>query len=640
MANDEATEPSPETNETETVGDPEGTIQTQPVSDNPVGDEGTTGEQELENVGEGISRIKEALREAAQGDQMKNVAKEMITTTKGILSRLIGYGLELPEEKRTFKEAIVAIKNQEYIKGCQLTLRTKSRLERAQQNYINKSLSRPQEFLKNVEICDLFTVEGKEKMQESLNGIKEIFDAREYVTAFKKMNEYLVEETNIKIRLQKGEQFQVLREKVDGLLASAEVISVDTTEETETLARIGTLMDERNVEEALPLLEDVCCKIEKKIDLTIVDNARDALRKAVELTKENEEIIDIMDIKTRLENARSKFKAEEYKACCDISSEAIRLIEDARGDRQIQEINDFLENIQKIVEANEEMGADVFKSEAYLYKARYVFEKGNFTYAIELGKEAEKSAKTARLDFYRQNVTSILEESTDLLSEASGFELDVSEIAAGFESARTGLKKEELEEGNAVAADNMNRLKEMIHLKLQDIIGAEFPSLQMVMETANSIEADVSEESEELRSIEELKKEGKYRIAIKKVEDLKRSVNNKIRIRNKELNAITIEGALKELAELQKATGKDFPEMEEHINLATNTLETEDYDALNDIIAKFNTAKEKQYELFRQEQYQDEITQLEEMIREMNALGIELPDDLVANLNELKKKEG
>jgi len=571
---------------------------------------------------------------------MKNVAKEMITNTKGILSRLVGYGLELPEEKRIFKEAIVAIKNQEYIKGCQLTLRTKSRLERAQQNYINKSLSRPQEFLRTVTICDLFTVEGKEKMQESLNGIKKMFDAKDYTPGFQKLNEYLVEETNVKIRLQKGEQFDVLREKVDGLLVSAENISVDTSGEKENLARIESLMGERNVEEALPLLEEVCAKIEEKMCHTMVDNARSALRKAVELTKENEEIIDLADIKTRLENAKSKFKAEEYQECRDISAEAIRLIEDARGDRQIQDIRDFLENIQKIVEENEELGADIFKSEAYLYKARYVFEKGNFTYAIELGQEAEKSAASARLDFYRENSTSLLSEATELLSEAGGFGLDVSDIAAGFDSARALLDKEELEESSFAAVENMKKLKEIIHLKLQDVIGEEFPSLQKVMEKAGSIEADVSEENEELRTIEELKKEGKYRIAIRKVEDLKQSVNNKIRIRNKELNAVKIEGALKELAELQKATGKDFPEMEEHINLATSTLETEDYDALDNIIEKFNTAKEKEYELYRQEQYREEITQLEEMIREMNALGIELPDDLVANLEELKKKEG
>ena len=596
-------------------------------------------EHEFKKAENGISRIKSALAEAAKGDQMKNVAREMINTTKSIFTRLKDFGLELPKERETFRQAVVAIKNKEYIKGCQLTLKTKSMLEKSQREYINKSLARPRSFLNNIQVCIIFTGEKKQEMAEELNEIESLYNCQEFKKAIMKLNEYTVKETAIKLNLQKKEEFIVFREKVNELVKMANDGSIDISDELEKLGKTDSLMEDRNVDEALSLLEETGKNLENKIEQKMIEDARTAIEKGQALMEANQDNIDLSDIASRLENANSEFEAGEYKNAYEVSSEIIQIIEEARGNKQIKELSNLLTNIEKSLIENEEMGAYTLKSEAYLYKAKYVFEKNEYADAYRLAVEAEKAIKDARKDFYVTNVKSLLEEAGELMTEAAGLDLNISRFDKVFEIVNELYDGGELEKANDTAAEAMGKLTETIYGKLQDIIAMKFPTIRNEMDEAKAIGADITEEIEEFLKIELLNKEGKYREVINEVEELKRSVDRKISLRRKETYLEKIEEARKEISEVSAKTEMEYPDLAEYIDSGMTLLESEDYEALDGIIEGFAKLKEEHLNNYRRDQYRTEIMQLEEMMAEMKALGIELPTDLVANLEELKKKE-
>ncbi|MDP7265056.1 MAG: hypothetical protein QGH39_05800, partial [Candidatus Thermoplasmatota archaeon] len=279
------------------------------------------------------------------------------------------------------------------------------------------------------------------------------------------------------------------------------------------------------------------------------------------------------------------------------------------------------------------------KSEAYLYKAKYVFEKNEYADAYRLATEAEKAVKDARGDFYVKNVKSLLEEGSELMREAADLDIEISKFNKVFGIVSELQSGGEMEKANNTATEAMGKLTETIYGKLQDIIALKFPTIQKEMDEAKAIGADITEEIEEFLKIELLNKEGKYRKVINDVEDLKQSVDIKISLRRKEMYMEKIEKAREEVSEVSAKTEKEYPDLAEYIDSGITALESKDYEALDEILESFAKSKEEHLNDYRRGQYRTEIMQLEEMMTEMKALGIDLPSDLVANLEELKKKE-
>ena len=245
----------------------------------------------------------------------------------------------------------------------------------------------------------------------------------------------------------------------------------------------------------------------------------------------------------------------------------------------------------------------------------------------------------ARKDFYLKNVKSLLEEAGELMEEAGELDVDISRFEKVFKIVSELYDGGKLEKANKTAVEAMEKLTETIYGKLQDIIAMKFPTIQNEMDEAKDIGADITEEIEEFLKIEVLNKEGKYREVINEVEELKRSVDRKISLRRKEMYLEKIEKARKDISEISAKTETEYPDLAEYIDSGLILLESGDYVTLDGVLEVFTKSKEEHLNSYRREQYQTEIMQLEEMMAEMKALGIDLPGDLVANLEELKKKE-
>jgi len=341
------------------------------------------------------------------------------------------------------------------------------------------------------------------------------------------------------------------------------------------------------------------------------------------------------EIRAAFKEAVTAIKGGNYFEGCQLTLKTRDMIETIQRDSA----NELLDGIQKYVEENEEMGADALRSEAFLFKARYLSGKNAFTKAFELAEQADKTAKLARKNFYSANVTLFINEVQHLMKDAVGFGIDISEIEEMVVAAETHFKNNELEQGNTIAFEARKNIRESINEKLDEILSIELASLQGTMEEAKKIEALIEEESEAMHVIEELKNEEKYQEAREKVNEILLSVNVKISDRNREIYLPKIETAKNELDALSEETGKEHPALSAFIESSRTALESEDFEALDSALAEFDRGKEEAYNQYREEKYHEEITQLETIISEMTALGLDIPDEVLNNLENLKNRE-
>ena len=206
-------------------------------------------------------------------------------------------------------------------------------------------------------------------------------------------------------------------------------------------------------------------------------------------------------------------------------------------------------------------------------------------------------------------------------------------------AAEAHFKNNELEEGNTIAFEARKKIKESINEKLGEVLNMELKSLLETMEEAKEIEAGIEEESEVVHIIEELKDEEKYKEARERVNEVLLSVSVKINQRKKEIYLPKIETAKSELDALSSETGKEHTALSDLINSSTSALESEDFAALEIALSEFDRGREEARNRHNEEKYQEEITQLETIIAEMSALGLEIPPEVLNNLENLKKKE-
>jgi len=93
------------------------------------------------------------------------------------------------------------------------------------------------------------------------------------------------------------------------------------------------------------------------------------------------------------------------------------------------------------------------------------------------------------------------------------------------------------------------------------------------------------------------------------------------------------------LATLQEETGKEQSDLVGLIDSAAEALNTEDFEAVESTLDNFLKEKDEAYRRHQEEKYQEEINQLETIITEMNNLGLEVPTEILSNLEALKQKE-
>jgi hypothetical protein len=348
------------------------------------------------------------------------------------------------------------------------------------------------------------------------------------------------------------------------------------------------------------------------------------------------------DLDISLDNEKEMFKqavllikGEEYVKGCQMTAEIKELLIKAKPEY----LKGLLDNIHDIVNENSNMGAEVFRSEAILYKAMYLFNEERYDEILELATEAESIAMQARKDYYGSNTSPFLSEARDLLIEARACDIDTSEIENMVSKSEAHFNNNELEEGNTLAFEARKKIRDIIHSRIPDIVNAESEALRKTIEEAEGMEVDVTEYKELFGRIEGLMADEKFPEAKEEMKGIKEKVIERITNYKKENCSSKIEEARKELATLQEETGKEQSDLVGLIDSAAEALNTEDFEAVESTLDNFLKEKDEAYRRHQEEKYQEEINQLETIITEMNNLGLEVPTEILSNLEALKQKE-
>jgi len=727
--------------------------------------------KELRDAGDsaGFAEMSEklwAIVNDAEAGEAKAMAKELITRTKGKLTKLGGLSLDLGEEKSLFKDGIRAIKTQKYLEGCHLVLRTERNLLDTERNYysdlststttelsqliveaedlglnvssINETVEKSRTLLEEerFEEASSLVVEGRKFLKEMVNGeLQNVIEAE--ILAFestagkaKELGIELLEETNtissVDSLKQEGKFREALKNikeaharliekvlertkeiKIKEILEAEQVIETlekdDLHNELKFYLELASralghndihsadaslgeyyrkIENRENVKRAEELSEQLSRKEEEMaslreldIDLAEADDLR--ARAAESLSRFDfptfeEEINSISalleeastvkardrarvlvgeakqllgqykDLDVPLEHEKEMFKTavllikeKEYVKGCQMTLEIKDLLVKAKPNY----LKGLLDNIHEMVNENSEMGADVLRSEAFLYKATYLFDKEIYDNVQELVAEAESTAMLARKDFYGSNTSLFITEVQDLIKEAKACEFDTSEIETMVSKSEAHFNNNELEEGNSVAFEARNKIRDMLSSRMPDIVNAESEALRKIIEEAETIDVDVAEYREILGRIEGLMADEKFPEASEEMEGIKEKVTEKINASKKEKYALNIEEAKKELATLQGETGKEHTDLGGCIDSATSALDADDFGAVDSFLDNFIRDKEDAYSRHKEEKYLEEINQLETIISEMKTLGLEVPAEILSNLEALKRNE-
>ena len=713
---------------------------------------------------EGVSEaLKELAADVEDGrkDRAKELTREYIAKVKGTLVELNPLSIDLASEKETFKQAIMAIKEQRYLDGCELTIEAENDLRKAESAYyaeltqgkrtsVEELLDRAREFALDTS-----------KVEDILGRCDELIKLDQFKDAARS-----VEEAETMIRGMLEERLAGMIGKdlsaVTNLLVEGEKLEIDVRHEREILEKVTKLKEEKRFEEAQREVRRMREDLENRINSAKIEQARTELieleketgrqypelslymelaeraadhrdqgslekmlasfsgnseerrttfteekfrkrleqadgdistlkglqidiGRAEELSTEARDLLDAPDLngtgekldvlrsvldesktKKALNRARTliararvlledlkdsghdldvikeKFKegimaikGEEFVEGCRIMTKTRNMLENVEGDFVMERLKETL----KAVNDNVEMGADALRSEVFLYKGFYLRDKKRYDEALQFSKDAENAARLARKNFYSANMTLFLSEIADLKKEAEQFGLNTSEIDSMVTSAETYFRNNELEAGNTVSFEARQKMKDMIDGKHRELLAEEFTSLENVMEEARSIDTDLSEEAVALEELEELKEEGKYREARARVEELEDTARKKLHERKREAGHAKIGELRERLEALSSENQMDYPELGVSIEKALAALQSEDFPAFDSLVSGFEMGEEEAREQFRHEKYNEEIRQLEEMIAEMKALGLDLPSELVATLEELKKED-
>ncbi|MDP6155686.1 MAG: hypothetical protein QF682_06050 [Candidatus Thermoplasmatota archaeon] len=717
----------------------------------------------------GFSEMSEKFLEIVnhtEAGEAKVLAKELITRTKGKLTKLGGLPLDLEEEKSMFKDGIRAIKAQKYLAGCRLVLGTELKLLDTEKNYfsdlsnstmtelnlliveaeelglnvssINETVERSRALVEEdrFEEASGFAAEARSALEEMVNGeliktiemempafektaeqakelgidfsvetntissnndLKAEGNFREALKGIKETHRRLEEKVlerrkEIKIKeIEAAEQIleNIEKDELHNELKFYLEMAVKALDYNDILSGEASLEEyKRKNEKRLNVLkaEELSERLSEKkgeiaslreidIDLNGADdhlalaadslsrydftsfeeafNSLSSLLKEARSVKARERARVLVgeakqllgqykDLDISLDNEKEMFKqavllikGEEYVKGCQMTAEIKELLIKAKPEY----LKGLLDNIHDIVNENSNMGAEVFRSEAILYKAMYLFNEERYDEILELATEAESIAMQARKDYYGSNTSPFLSEARDLLIEARACDIDTSEIENMVSKSEAHFNNNEFEEGNTLAFEARKKIRDIIHSRIPDIVNAESEALRKTIEEAEGMEVDVTEYKELFGRIEGLMADEKFPEAKEEMKGIKEKVIERITNYKKENCSSKIEEARKELATLQEETGKEQSDLVGLIDSAAEALNTEDFEAVESTLDNFLKEKDEAYRRHQEEKYQEEINQLETIITEMNNLGLEVPTEILSNLEALKQKE-
>jgi len=379
-------------------------------------------------------------------------------------------------------------------------------------------------------------------------------------------------------------------------------------------------------------------------DLETVDTYLKMLKRATEeieigyltkkynedLTKMETEVRDLKDlgIDTRgieelLKTGKGYVSQFDFSIAASTILETAALIEEMKSTRSEEPAKALQDNIRAMWDEMHKKGIDFKDQEKLIQEISSEIEREEFLKACYLALEAKKKLKNIEREHFKGLLSAARKEISDMLAEARQIEIDASEEVGDLESASSYFENGQYEESYEVTLKSKNTIQKKIETELMERIRSGFVYVDRVIENSKENDIDVEKEMQDLGHFLEFEKEGKYRLALQMLTDIKNSLNKKIRYELMAKNTKRVKDARRAMSLLQKETGDDYPGLRGLLENVEGQFAKKDFAVLTTALNEFNDAKRGYEEEVFKGKYTGQIREISKELGFIKDLGLD-----------------
>ena len=402
-----------------------------------------------------ISAIRAALAAAAKGDRMKNIAKELITKTKLLFTKVKGYGLELKEEKELFKQAITAIKAEEYIKGSQLTKMLKVRLEEEERNYFLASVSTSLEEVRGrlaqagamgVEISSF--EESLDRAQATLDN-KEFRKLEDFASEIKEFNSQTITNLNGLIEEKLTEIIPNELVSIQEVFEKARSLEIEIQVEVDECSKVEELGKENRNIDAYNILMDARGAVTAKINERMKEISTAKIEEAKETLKSLETEIgrELPELRAQLEKAENAFSDEQYDLVGTMIQDFIVSGEGAKNSFLFEKYSLMANELESDITLIKELGMDISSGEELLGRINENIVSNDYELVEELAPQLKEIVDNAKTVEARKLASSLLGTTRQLYNTLNAAKVEMGEAKISFKEGILSIKAQNFVKG-------------------------------------------------------------------------------------------------------------------------------------------------------------------------------------------------
>ena len=569
-------------------------------------------------VEEFVPRLSELI-DNAKSVEARRLASKLLAATKGLYNTLNSAGVGLGKAKDTFKQGILSIKSQNFVKGCQTLLGTKEILQEINKKYLGEVLAT------DIDTAFQFYT-GFEKIDYFADSHKE-----EVIPATSEPPVEAVEEPAPSEPVE--EPPAPVGQVPEEVIPATSEPPVEAVEEPTEEPAPSQPTEAGATGESSPVEPSGAGPAEEP---TATEPSE------AEVVEEHPPDVGSEEGEDTTPSPVSILAAYD-PGKKDISAIRAALAAAAKGERMKKIAKDLITATKVIFARVKEYGLDLGEEKDMFKKAILAIKSEEYVNGSKITTQLKKRLEAREENYFIDAAQGLLMEVRELMEECKGVELNVQaveEALKGYEgqlASRDYGKVEEfvglLREYNRAAVSEMNV---QISTKITEIIPLELGQTTEIIEKARSLEADVGPEEERFSTVEGLRSEGKNREAYGVIKDVKRALNGKIAERLTNIYSAQLKEHEDLLASLEEESQKSFSEIREQVDRARGYVGEGNLDAVAPLLEEIRLARESARNAYLFEKHSLKAREFEEDIARLKELGIDMTeaDGLLNTLNE------
>jgi len=329
-------------------------------------------------------------------------------------------------------------------------------------------------------------------------------------------------------------------------------------------------------------------------------------------------------------------RARDYVHGIQLTLEAREGLARARQVYYREKASESIHLLEEQLDEGGELGIDVEAEEGSHAEAMELFDREKYEEALECSENGRSTYAVLRSEYYREKATNAMETVNELLDEAGALSIDLDDHERKKKDVERESEMERFEEALHKAEAVAEALRAAIENRLLQEIEEKTMDLASLMGTAQGLGVTLEDEKGSLGAIDELKDRKEYRGIIGLLERCNGSVEEKIEVKLREINTRKFQELRDDLDRFEEETDSRYDDLRSFVEQARETLEAEDYSALDSHIEEFRGTREEHYRAYRAEDYGKRAEELENNISEIEELNIDLAaaNELMGELRE------